>query len=73
MAHGPIPEPKHDAESLALEEQFGITSLSLDFGAEGRCVVSFDTRKMQREMASASAKLERFSRSFRRVRRRAGS
>lgn len=59
MAHGPIPDkPEHDAESLALEEQFGLPSLSLDFGNEGRVVVRLpDNRAAARAFKGATARL----------------
>ena len=60
MAHGPIPDPKHDGESLALEEQFGIPMLIRDFGAEGRLVIALDDRKVQRELNATAARLDAF-------------
>lgn len=58
MAHGPIPDPKHDAESLALEEQLGTPALDLDFGAEGRLVIRLpDNRAARRAFSEADARL----------------
>jgi hypothetical protein len=49
--------PKHDSESLALEEQFDIPSISLDFPGEGRVVIPVDGRKASRELRECDAKL----------------
>ena len=54
-------QPKHDAESLAMEEQFGIPSLELDFGEEGRLLVNIDGRKAARECNEVAARIERLA------------
>lgn len=53
-----IEEPKHDDESLAMEEQFGIPVIERDFGEEGRLIVPVDTRKVERELKATSARLD---------------
>lgn len=49
-------QPEQDAEALALEEQFGIPTISLSF-PDGRVVIPIDARKLTRECKAANAKL----------------
>lgn len=55
-------EPKHDEESLALEEQFGAPALDLNFPGEGRLIIPVDGRKVARQLKELSAQLDALGR-----------
>lgn len=60
-----VDQPKHDAESLAMEEWFGIPTISLSF-PDGRVVIPVDARKFTRACKEASAALREFSDAYKR-------